>query len=605
MMLSSLLVLVVLQPLAAALLIVVWPGDVQRRARSVALMSTLVGLAGSVVLAACFEPGRAAVQFDEGANWEWLPVVNIRFHLGLDGISLWLFVLTALLSVTAVQVSWEAIRDQQRGYYALLLALESGMLGVFAAQDLMLFYVFFEFTLIPLFFLIGIWGGQERRRAARTFFLYTLAGSVLTFVGLIYIVAAYQSQTGELTFNIARLTQAVDLGLLRFTPRVQGWLFLALMAGFAIKVPLFPFHTWLPLAHVEAPTAGSVILAGVLLKIGTYGFLRFSLPLLPAAAHVFFGLICVLAVIGILYGALVALAQGDIKRLIAYSSVSHLGYCMLGLFALNTVGVSGGVLQMINHGLSTGALFALVGMLYERYHTRDIAALGGLARRLPVLTFFFLVITLSSIGLPGLNGFIGEFLVLVGAFQAQPVYAVLAAVGIILGAFYMLWLVQRVFFGPLTEPAHGPEPGAAPVADLNAREIWALAPIAALCLWIGLYPNFFLRRLEPAVHQVVQTLQRQEAAGKTGVLPLLSDASADRRGAHPVPPRAADPHGLAAAAAPMSPPAVPAPVARGQGEDSKGGQLFRPPLLRPAALAEAAGEPRPRLADHSLPPRSP
>jgi len=262
------------------------------------------------------------------------------------------------------------------------------------------------------------------------------------------------------------------------------------------------------LAHVEAPTAGSVLLAGVLLKIGTYGFLRFSLALLPEASGAFLSLICVLALIGILYGALVALAQPDIKRLIAYSSVSHLGFCMLGLFALNTIGISGGLLQMVNHGLSTGALFAMVGMLYERYHTRDIAALGGLARRLPVLTFFFVVITLSSIGLPGLNGFIGEFLVLVGMFQVQPRYAVLAAVGIILGAYYMLWLVQRVFFGPLREPEHGDSP----VSDLRLREILALAPITIICLWIGLYPNFFLRRMEPAIEQVVQSLERQIGA---------------------------------------------------------------------------------------------
>jgi NADH-quinone oxidoreductase subunit M len=390
-----------------------------------------------------------------------------------------------------------------------LLVLETGMLGVFTAQDLMLFYIFFEFTLIPLFFLIGLWGGPQRRLAAIKFFLFTLAGSVLTFLGLIYIVAAHYSQTsaqgaGELTFNIARLCQAVQDGSLRFSTTEQWWLFLALTAGFAIKVPVFPFHTWLPLAHVEAPTAGSVLLAGVLLKIGTYGFLRFNLPLLPLASHLFFDYLCVLAVIGILYGALVALAQKDIKRLIAYSSVSHLGFCLLGLFALNTVGIGGSLLQMVNHGLSTGALFALVGMLYERYHTREIAALGGLARRLPVLSFFFLVITLSSIGLPGLNGFIGEFLVLVGAFQVSKTYAVLAAVGIILGAFYMLWLVQRVFFGPVREPQ--PEHGGPEVTDLGLREILALTPIAAVCLWIGVYPNFFLVRMEPAIEQVVRVL---------------------------------------------------------------------------------------------------
>ena len=517
-MLSLLLLFVVLQPLLAALLAVVVPG--LRASRNIALISSLISLAGSVLLVAGFDPASASVQMDERANWEWLPGVNIRFHLGLDGISLWLFVLTAMLSVTAVLVSWEAIQEQRRGYYALLLLLETGMLGVFTAQDLMLFYIFFEFTLIPLFFLIGIWGGPERQLAARKFFIFTLTGSVLTFLGLIYIVSSAYHQLSwqgkpALTFDIVTLTQAVNEGALVFTLREQWWLFLALMAGFAIKVPLFPFHTWLPLAHVEAPTAGSVMLAGVLLKIGTYGFLRFSLALFPEASRVFLGFVCVLAVIGILYGALVALAQADIKRLIAYSSVSHLGFCVLGLFALNTIGITGGLLQMVNHGLSTGALFALVGMLYERYHTRDIVALGGLARRLPVLTFFFVVVTLSSIGLPGLNGFIGEFLVLVGMFQVRPLYAVLAAVGIILGAYYMLWLVQRVFFGPLREPEHG----ATPVSDLGTREILALAPIVAICLWIGLYPNFFLRRMEPTIEKIVQSLDRGAPDATAGPLP--------------------------------------------------------------------------------------
>jgi NADH-quinone oxidoreductase subunit M len=508
MMLDTLLLITVLFPLAGAAAVLAWRGDDLRGPRLIALVAAGVSMAGAVALAIGFDRHAAGYQMDElTRGWTWLPGAGVRFHLGLDGVSLWLVVLTALLSVTAVLVSWEETRERTRSYYALLLVLQTGMLGVFTALDIVLFYVFFEFTLIPLFFLIGVWGGQERRRAARTFFIYTLAGSVLTLLGLIYVVAAYYDQTdivGEpvLTFSIPELTAN-----LRLSERQQTWVFLALLAGFAIKVPLFPFHTWLPLAHVEAPTAGSVILAGVLLKIGTYGFLRFSLPLTPVASVEFLGLIALLAIIGIIYGALVALGQDDIKRLIAYSSVSHLGFCMLGLFALgsvasSTIGISGALLQMVNHGLSTGALFALVGMLYERYHTRQIDSLGGLARRMPVLTFFFVFMTLSSIGLPGLNGFVGEILVLVAAFQVKKRYAVFAAVAVILGAFYMLWLVQRIFFGPLREP-HSSSAADAP-SDLKPREIAALAPIVAACVWIGLQPNYFLNRMEPSVQAVAQ-----------------------------------------------------------------------------------------------------
>jgi len=501
-MLSFLLMLMVLEPLIGAVAVMVSRGDSVRGPRAVALISSCISLVCAVIVVVGFDPGVAGPQMPTCK--EWLPGVGIEFHLGIDGISLWLVALTSLLSVTAVLVSWESVRERTRGYYALLLLLETGMLGVFVALDVVLFYIFFEFTLIPLFFLIGIWGGPERKLAARKFFIFTLAGSVLTLLGLIYVVVVFHAQATRAGLPVSPFSIPDIVQHVRLSTSEQWWVFLALMAGFAIKVPLFPFHTWLPLAHVEAPTAGSVILAGVLLKIGTYGFLRFNLSLLPAASQHFLGLIAVLAVIGIIYGALVALAQDKIKKLVAYSSVSHLGFCMLGLFALNTVGISGGVLQMINHGLSTGALFALVGMLYERYHTLEIKSLGGLARRLPVLTFFFVFITLSSIGLPGLNGFVGEFLVLVGMFQVNRMFAAVAAVGIILGAFYMLWLVQRVFFGPLREPPHD----GGPVSDMNWREIAALAPIAAACLWIGLFPNFFLNRMEPAVRQVVQRLHQ-------------------------------------------------------------------------------------------------
>lgn len=437
--------------------------------------------------------------------------IDVRFALGLDGLSIWMFCLSAILMLTAVLVSWDAIRDRPSLFYSMLLLLESGCLGVFAARDIMLFYVFFEFTLIPLFFLIGIWGSEDRRYAAVKFFIFTLAGSLLTFLGLLAIVAWDFSSQGDgavLRFSIPLLTDSLAANPIQ--PRtLQVVIFLALFAGFAIKVPLFPLHTWLPLAHVQAPTAGSVFLAGILLKIGTYGFFRFSLPMLPEATAVCMPWLLWLSVIGIVYGALVALAQPDMKRLIAYSSVSHLGFVMLGLFALNRIGTQGAALQMVNHGISTGGLFALVGMLYERYHTREISRFGGLARKLPIMACFMVLFTLSSIGMPGLNGFAGEIMILVGMFQRafsegplsaglQPV-SVLAVSGVVLGAWYMLWLVQRVFFGPLKEPEPVGHAGP-PIADLNFREVVALLPLAILTVWIGLFPNFFLSRMSAEVN---------------------------------------------------------------------------------------------------------
>jgi NADH-quinone oxidoreductase subunit M len=439
---------------------------------------------------------------------------DISFDVGLDGLGVWMFGLSTLLFVTSILVSWEAIKDREPLFYAMLLLLEFGCLGVFSARDLILFYVFFEFTLIPLFFLIGIWGSEERRYAAIKFFLYTLAGSLLTFLGLLAIVIwdYQQSGLGYLRFSIPELTASMAANPMPAT--MQLWVFLALFAGFAIKVPLFPVHTWLPLAHVQAPTAGSVILAGVLLKIGVYGFARFSMAMLPHATVVCTPWILWLSVAGIIYGALVALAQGDIKRLIAYSSVSHMGYCMLGLFSLNAIGMNGGILQMVNHGLSTGGLFAVVGMVYERYHTREISKLGGLARRTPWLAFFMLVFTFSSIGLPGLNGFTGEFMILLGMFQRAwdgvpgtdmargMLMAVLAVSGVVLGAWYMLHLVQKVFFGPLREPAaHDGDHQV--VHDLSLREIAALAPLVVFVVWIGLAPQHFLPAIDRPVRELI------------------------------------------------------------------------------------------------------
>lgn len=499
-------------------------------ARWAALVTSLVTLVLTVLLVGNFPVGADEFAVSETSMWfgDTGGQVDICFSLGLDGLSLWLFGLTSLLTILAIAVSWKAIDRHCRAYYALLLILQTGMLGVFCARDIILFYVFFEATLIPLFFLIGIWGSSERRYAAIKFFLFTLAGSVLTFLGLLAIVwwnYEHPLDQPELTFSIVELTH--NLAQHSMPVPFQLAVFIALFAGFAIKVPLFPLHTWLPLAHVEAPTAGSVLLAGVLLKIGTYGFVRLSLPLLPDATVICMPWMLGLSAAGIIYGALVALAQSDIKRLIAYSSVSHMGFCMLGIFALNRTGIDGGVLQMINHGLSTGGLFALVGMLYERYHTREIKAYSGMARRLPILSFFMLIMTLSSIGLPGMNGFAGELLVLVGMFQrawAQAVsgpvivyrvISVLAVFGVVLGAWYMLWLFQRVFFGPLREPKvehHGE--AQEPIRDLSTREIASLIPVVVLIFWIGLQPSFFLERMKPTLDRLTDGVMRT-ADGET------------------------------------------------------------------------------------------
>ena len=507
----TLLLLTVFLPLAGSALIWILAEAGQSVARRIALAASLatLGMAGWLVYK--FPAGGSEV-FESA----WLAKasgIDISFSLGLDGLSVWFFGLSALLTLTSILVSWEAISDRAPAFYSLLLLLECGMLGVFAARDLILFYIFFEFTLIPLFFLIGIWGSEDRRYAAIKFFLFTLAGSMLTFLGLLAIVVwdSYQSPDGTLTFSIPALVEHLRAHPL--DPSIQLWIFLALFAGFAIKVPLFPLHTWLPLAHTQAPTAGSVLLAGILLKIGTYGFLRFSIPLLPDATAACLPWLMWLSVIGIVYGALLALAQSNIKKLIAYSSVSHLGFCMLGLFALNKPGLYGGVLQSINHGLSTGGLFAIVGMIYDRYHTREIADLGGLAKRLPLLATFMVLFTLSSIGLPGMNGFAGEFFVLTGMFQrgyaeAAPAYsaqwlaiAVLAVSGVVLGAWYMLWLVERVFFRKLREP-HLHDHGE-PIRDMSLREVAALAPLVVFVFWIGLAPQHFLDPMSKNLDQVL------------------------------------------------------------------------------------------------------
>lgn len=441
---------------------------------------------------------------------EWRTVttpIRLEFYLGVDGISVLMLALTAILTVSAVLISWESIQDRATEFYICLLVLEAGMLGAFVAFDLILFYVFFEFTLIPLFFLVGIWGGVQRQFAAYRFFIYTLAGSMITLVGLVALVLKVMQEGLTATpFSIPDIAAA-----LQSHPLSDEWqigLLLALSAGFCIKVPLFPFHTWLPLAHTEAPTAGSVLLAGILLKLGTYGFLRICLPLLPVAVAGFgVPVFATMAVIGIVFGALGALAQSDIKKLVAYSSVSHLGFCMLGMFALNSEGITGSVMQMVNHGLSTGALFLLVGMVYDRYHTRELSDLGGLATRLPLLSVCMVFICLASAGLPGLNGFVGELLSLIGMYKANPLYSAIGATGVVLGAWYLLDMLRRGFFGPLKEPSstHGP------VSDINARELLAVVPLMGLCLWIGVYPKPILDSIEGDVHRVVKLYRSSPA----------------------------------------------------------------------------------------------
>jgi NADH-quinone oxidoreductase subunit M len=420
-----------------------------------------------------------------------VPNLGISYYLGVDGISALLVVMTTFLSAIAILSSFGSITNRVKAYYATLLALETGMIGVFCALDLVLFYIFWEAVLIPMYLIIGVWGGPRRVYAAVKFILYTVAGSLLMLVAILYLYFSFHASTGEFTFDLLRL---YDTPL---NHSAQLWLFAAFALAFAIKVPMFPFHTWLPDAHVEAPTAGSVILAGVLLKMGTYGFVRFALPLFPDAARELAPLMILLAVIGIIYGALVAMVQPDMKKLVAYSSVSHLGFVMLGLFAMNTQGLQGGVIQMINHGLSTGALFLAVGIIYERRHTREISEFGGLAEILPWFAAFFLIICLSSLGLPGLNGFVGEFLILLGAFRVHPKAGALAATGVILAAVYLLWMYQRVMFGPVTnEKNRG-------LRDLSPREFWTLVPVLLMILWLGVYPNTFLRKLDGSVGDLV------------------------------------------------------------------------------------------------------
>ena len=544
----QLLFILLLVPLAAGGLLLLFSGvSQQRSARWIALGGSLVALALSLQLAADYR----ALQAEQGVSasdspiaprveyrrtWEIIgdtstpeaaaDAIKLEFHFGLDGVSVVMIVLTALLGVVCVLSSWDAITERESEFYAALLILQSGVIGVFCAFDAVLFYVFFEFTLIPLFFLIAIWGGPQRRYAAVKFFLYTLAGSLVTLLGLITLIG--YAAKGGLTSPCSLPELAAWYKANPMDPRLQVAVFLALSVGFLIKVPVFPFHTWLPLAHVEAPTAGSILLAGVLLKLGTYGFLRFCLPMVPdACLTVGLPAAAILSVIGIVYGSLCALIQRDVKKLVAYSSVAHLGFCMLGLFALNVEGMTGGVLQMVNHGLSTGALFLIVGMFYERYHTRMMDDLGGLASRLPLMAAGMVFIAMASVGLPGLNGFPGEMLSLAGMFKRNPYYAAAGATGLVLGAWYLLSMLQFVFFGPLKEPAvHDHDHGHhGSVRDISLRELAALVPLAAACLWIGVKPQPLVDMIRPDIEAVAKLYD-----GRTPVdVKALAVAAAENR----------------------------------------------------------------------------
>jgi len=491
--LSSLVVL----PLVGAVLALVVGRDRDALVRQLALGVSLVVFVVSIVLWMRFDATSAEYQFVE--RYTWLPDFGISYHLGIDGISLLLVVLTTFLTPIALLCSWESVEERVREFSFFMLVLEAAMIGVFVSLDLFLFYLFWDAMLIPMYFLIGIWGYDRRIYAAIKFMLYTMAGSVLMLLAIIWLAYYHQSVTGVPSFDL------IDLYALNVPGGVQTWLFLAFAVAFAIKVPLFPFHTWLPDAHVQAPTAGSVILAGVLLKMGTYGLLRFAFPLFPQAAMAFAPWIALLAVIGIVYGALVAMVQPDMKKLVAYSSVSHLGVVVLGLCALNVNGIHGAVYQMLAHGISTGGLFLVVGMLSDRRHTRAIAEYGGLKAVAPKLVAAFLLVTLASVALPGMNGFVGEFLILLGAFGSTTldgahIYTAVAATGVILSAVYMLWMFQRVNYGPVTnEKNRG-------LRDLSVREWCVIGPVCAMAILMGVLPGVFLKPMEPAVQKTVQKI---------------------------------------------------------------------------------------------------
>jgi NADH-quinone oxidoreductase subunit M len=495
---SHYLSLILFTPLAGALLLLLVPKQNENAIRWIANITALAGFGISVPLWFWYNPQGPDFQFIERAPW--IPSVGAEYFLGIDGLSALLILLTTIMGFIAILSSWNAITERVKEYYIFLLVLQSGMLGAFMSLDFLLFFLFWEVMLVPMYFLIGIWGSANRLYSAIKFFLYTLVGSVLMLLGILALYFYAHSVTGVYTFDVTVFHK------LQIPFNLQWWIFLAFFFGFAVKVPMFPFHTWLPDAHTDAPTAGSVILAAVMLKMGTYGFLRFSLPIVPEATRYFVPMIVTLSIIGIVYGALVALAQKDWKRLVAYSSVSHMAMVMLGMFALNPVGITGSIIQQLNHGISTGGLFLLVGVVYERRHTREISEYGGLSKVMPVYAAIFLVMTMSSIGLPTLNGFIGELLILQGVFVANKTWAAFAGSGVVLGAAYMLYLYQRTMFGKIENPKNEH------LLDLSHREFATFAPLLILAVWMGIYPAPFLRRLETSVQHIMARVNPQYTA---------------------------------------------------------------------------------------------
>ena len=481
-------------PLLGAVLIAFLGRERTSLIRWVTLLCSLLTFLGTAWLYFALDSHRNGMQFEEFRIWMMVPPVN--YHLGVDGLSMLLILLTGLLTPLSVLASWSSITHRTKEFFLFLLALETGMIGVFASLDLILFFLFWEVMLIPMYFLIGIWGHERRVYAAIKFILYTMVGSALMLAGILYLY----NLTGS--FDLPHVLDNLSTTPL-LSMQQERWLFLAFFIAFAIKVPLFPFHTWLPDAHVEAPTAGSVLLAGVLLKMGTYGMLRFCLPLFPDASREFAPVICALALIGIIYGALVAMVQPDLKKLVAYSSVAHMGFCVLGIFVFNPLGMEGSIYQMFSHGVSTGALFILVGMLYDRRHTRLISEFGGLATSMPVYSTFFLIVTLSSLGLPLLNGFVGEFLVIIGSYHSRALYAALAAGGVVLAAVYLLWMYQRVFYGELTNEKNRVLP------DCNRREKLILTVMVVIIVAMGVYPQPFLRRMDRSVASILQCIEKR------------------------------------------------------------------------------------------------
>ena len=510
----NLLLLVLLLPAAGFLIALALPRSSPASSRYWALGISLVTFLASLALIGWFDRSLAGDQFT--VDWLWISSPEIRFHIAADGVSVWLVLLSTFLTPICVLLSWNSIQNRVKEFYAFLLLLEFGLVGVFLAQDLFLFYVFWEVSLVPMYFLIGIWGHERRIYAAVKFFLYTMAGSVLMLAAIIYLY----NRAG--TFGYAAILDQLASGRLVFTAFEQMLLFLAFFVAFAIKVPLFPLHTWLPDAHVEAPTAGSVMLASVMLKMGTFGILHYALPLFPSAARRCAPWIAVLAIIGIIYGALVAMVQPNMKKLVAYSSVSHLGFVVLGIFSFTQLGLDGAVYQMLNHGITTGALFALVGLMYERRHSLEIEDYGGVATAAPWLSTVFLITTLASIGLPLLNNFVGEFLVLQGAALANFKWAIWAALGVILSACYMLWMYQRVFYGELKEAVRSHLP------DLNLREWAVVVPLIAMMVWMGVYSKSFLDPVGKTTARVLEQTQVHVGERVDLSMPLRTEVSRAR-----------------------------------------------------------------------------